>query len=97
MADEDGVGVAAALAVGEGAGVGVADAVDDPVGVGAGMGVNDSRAFCTAGNSRAIRMPMIAMTTSSSINVKPAREDGDFSFCMRCPIALRYETIVCPL
>ena len=31
-----------------------------------------SRAACTAGNNNAISMPMIAMTTSNSINVKPA-------------------------
>src|ERR1035438_9705087 len=30
-----------------------------------------SRTFCTAGTSRAIRMAMIAITTSSSINVNP--------------------------
>src|SRR5262249_42484257 len=30
-----------------------------------------SRADCTAGRSRAIRTPMIAMTTNSSIKVKP--------------------------
>src|SRR5262245_49093554 len=30
-----------------------------------------SRTFCTAGKSRPIRMAMIAMTTSSSISVKP--------------------------
>src|SRR5688572_23352798 len=30
-----------------------------------------SRAACTAGSSSAIRMPMMAMTTSSSTSVKP--------------------------
>jgi hypothetical protein len=30
-----------------------------------------SRAACTAGNSKAIRTPMIAMTTKSSIKVNP--------------------------
>src|SRR2546421_7179053 len=30
-----------------------------------------SRTFCTAGTSRPIRMAMMAMTTSSSISVKP--------------------------
>src|SRR5437660_11873183 len=33
-----------------------------------------SRTFWTAGNSRPIRMAMIAMTTSSSISVKPRRK-----------------------
>src|SRR4051794_2295688 len=32
-----------------------------------------SRAACTAGNSRAIRTAMMAITTSSSISVKPRR------------------------
>src|SRR5437870_3755957 len=32
-----------------------------------------SRTFCTAGTRRAIRTEMMAMTTSSSINVKPRR------------------------
>jgi hypothetical protein len=33
--------------------------------------------LCTAGNSRAIRTAMMAMTTSNSISVKPARRaDG---------------------
>src|SRR5438045_5732954 len=32
-----------------------------------------SRTFCTAGSSRPISTPMIAMTTSSSIKVKPDR------------------------
>src|SRR4051812_8310210 len=32
-----------------------------------------SRAACTAGNKRAIRTAMMAMTTSSSIRVKPRR------------------------
>ena len=32
-----------------------------------------SRAACTAGSSRAIRMPMIVMTTRSSTSVKPRR------------------------
>jgi hypothetical protein len=32
-----------------------------------------SRADCTAGSSRATRIPMIAMTTNSSTSVKPAR------------------------
>ena len=32
-----------------------------------------SRTFCTAGSSRPIRMAMMAMTTSSSISVKPRR------------------------
>src|SRR4051812_29695395 len=32
-----------------------------------------SRAACTAGNSRAIRTAMIAITTSNSIRVKPRR------------------------
>src|SRR5260370_30961979 len=36
-----------------------------------------SRAFCTAGMSRPIRSPMIAMTTSSSTSVKP-RDGADF-------------------
>ena len=31
------------------------------------------RTFCTAGTSRAIRMAMMAITTKSSINVKPTR------------------------
>src|SRR4051812_49379998 len=30
-----------------------------------------SRTFCTAGSSRPMRMAMMAMTTSSSISVKP--------------------------
>ena len=30
-----------------------------------------SRAACTAGSSKAIRMPMIAMTTSNSTKVNP--------------------------
>src|SRR5262249_20014655 len=30
-----------------------------------------SRTFCTAGSNRPMRMAMMAMTTSSSINVKP--------------------------
>src|SRR5262249_27785540 len=38
-----------------------------------------SRAAWTAGSSRAISTPMIAMTTSSSIRVKPFRRD------IRCP------------
>src|SRR5688500_11282587 len=32
------------------------------------------RTFCTAGSSRPIKMAMMAMTTSNSINVKPERE-----------------------
>src|SRR6266851_5481377 len=32
-----------------------------------------SRTFCTAGRSRPIRIAMIAITTSNSINVKPRR------------------------
>src|SRR3954454_15097769 len=32
-----------------------------------------SRTFCTAGRSRPIRIAMIAITTSSSISVNPAR------------------------
>jgi hypothetical protein len=32
-----------------------------------------SRAACTAGNNRAISTPMIEITTSSSIRVKPER------------------------
>src|SRR5262245_59833295 len=32
-----------------------------------------SRTFCTAGSSRPIRVAMMAMTTSSSISVKPPR------------------------
>src|SRR5262245_29971645 len=32
-----------------------------------------SRADCTAGSNRAIKTPMIAMTTSSSIRVNPPR------------------------
>src|SRR4051794_38496741 len=40
-----------------------------------------SRTFCTAGTSRAIRMAMIAITTSSSISVK-ARRRG-ISGCSR--------------
>jgi hypothetical protein len=32
-----------------------------------------SRTFCTAGTSRAIKMAMMAMTTSNSISVKPGR------------------------
>jgi hypothetical protein len=32
-----------------------------------------SRTFCTAGSKRPIRMPMIAITTSSSINVNAVR------------------------
>ncbi len=34
-----------------------------------------SRAACTAGNSKAIRTAMIAMTTSNSMSVKPRRLD----------------------
>jgi hypothetical protein len=30
-----------------------------------------SRAACTAGNNNPTKMPMIAMTTNSSTNVKP--------------------------
>ncbi len=33
-----------------------------------------SRTFCTAGNSSAIKIPMMAITTSSSINVKAIRD-----------------------
>src|SRR5262245_17426841 len=36
-----------------------------------------SRTFCTAGTSNAIRMAMMAMTTSNSINVKARRERMD--------------------
>src|SRR5262249_9585862 len=32
-----------------------------------------ARTFCTAGNKRAIRMPMMAITTKSSISVNPRR------------------------
>ena len=32
-----------------------------------------SRTFCTAGSNRPIRIAMMAMTTSSSISVKPER------------------------
>ena len=34
----------------------------------------DSRAACTAGNNKAINTPIMAMTTNSSISVKPDRE-----------------------
>src|SRR6266404_3346393 len=34
-----------------------------------------SRTFCTAGSNRPIRMAMMAITTSSSISVKPRRTD----------------------
>src|SRR5689334_19381645 len=37
-----------------------------------------SRTFWTAGSSRPIRMPMMAMTTSSSMRVKPERADEFF-------------------
>src|SRR5262245_11153300 len=33
-----------------------------------------SRTFCTAGTSRLMRIAMMAITTSSSINVKPERD-----------------------
>src|SRR5438067_616544 len=33
-----------------------------------------SRTFCTAGRSRPINTPMMAMTTSSSMSVKPRRQ-----------------------
>jgi hypothetical protein len=39
------------------------------VGVGPVLAVLDRRAACTAGNSSAIRIPMIVMTTRSSTNV----------------------------
>lgn len=35
-----------------------------------------SRACCTAGRSNAIRIAMMAMTTKSSMSVKPRRERG---------------------
>src|SRR3954464_1965039 len=35
-----------------------------------------SRTFCTAGSNRPIRIAMIAITTSNSINVKAWRERG---------------------
>jgi hypothetical protein len=34
---------------------------------------NLARACCTAGKSNATRIPMMAITTNSSINVKPVR------------------------
>src|SRR5262249_13268492 len=37
-----------------------------------------SRIFWTAGKSRPIRMPMMAITTSSSTSVKPVRCDARF-------------------
>src|SRR5947209_6049048 len=43
-----------------------------------------SRTFWTAGRSRPIRMAMIAITTSSSIRVKPRRAD---EFVMTNPLA----------
>jgi hypothetical protein len=36
-----------------------------------------SRAACTAGKSKAIKTAMMAMTTSSSISVKPGDRQGD--------------------
>src|SRR3989339_836036 len=36
-----------------------------------------SRAACTAGNNRAIRMPMIVMTTNNSTRVNPLRRAPD--------------------
>ena len=32
-----------------------------------------SRTACTAGNSKAIKMPMIVITTNNSTNVNPTR------------------------
>jgi hypothetical protein len=34
-----------------------------------------SRAACTAGNNNAIKMPMMAITTSNSTNVNPRTDD----------------------
>src|SRR5438105_644784 len=42
-----------------------------------------SRTFCTAGTKRAIRMAMIAITTKSSISVKPTRLDLPRAFMGR--------------
>src|SRR5262249_17619035 len=42
-----------------------------------------SRPFCPAGNSRPIKTAMIAITTSSSINVKPFRCPSD-TLLMAC-------------
>src|SRR3990172_5662147 len=38
-----------------------------------------SRAACTAGNNRAMRMPIMAMTTSNSTKVKPRRDEFPIS------------------
>src|SRR5262245_57789762 len=46
-----------------------------------------SRTFCTAGKSKPIRMAMMAITTSSSINVKPRR--WDFHFMVKLLIRAR--------
>ena len=35
------------------------------------MRLADSRTFCTAGSSRPTSIPIMAMTTSNSISVKP--------------------------
>src|SRR6266851_3555124 len=37
------------------------------------MRLADSRTFCTAGTNKPIRIAMMAMTTNSSIRVKPPR------------------------
>jgi hypothetical protein len=47
-----------------------------------------SRAACTAGKSKAIRMPMMAITTSSSTNVNPR---PDMRFMAETPCGMNGE------
>src|SRR5437879_12273798 len=51
--------------------------------------ISASRALCTAGKRREIRIPMIVMTTNSSTSVKPARADRAaqrrMGRVMKCP------------
>src|SRR5262249_30793465 len=45
-----------------------------------------SRTFCTAGRSRPMRVAMMAITNSSSINVKPGRHrEGEWRRALRPP------------
>src|SRR5262245_40077558 len=52
-----------------------------------------SRTFWTAGKSRPIRMAMIAITTNSSISVKPRRDGEDRAVMWKPSVTRKNETL----
>ena len=64
--------------------------------VGALQRAADSRTFCTAGTSRAIRMAMMAITTNSSISVKPLLPSRRARFIAASPQKMRKRRLARP-